>query len=162
MTDQFLNLWPLIQRRAKAIYRRCDLIDADDLAQAAAMRVWKELPAYDPQQASLTTWAYTRINSAMLDLIRSQGSPLGRSTLRGTVHFGQLEDVHPAPEQQNWEGVHDRLRGLTQRERLICLLLADGLTRADIARSIGFDAAIVTRTLKDVCEKLRPASVFSF
>jgi len=154
MTDQFLTLWPLIQRRAKAIRRRCDLVEAKDLAQAAALRVWKELPSYEPNRVTLITWAYRRINGAMIDLIRSQGSPVGRRKMRGTIHFGQLQDIYAEPEAETRDELHDRLRGMTQRERLICLLLADGLSKADVARSIGFDAAIVTRTIKGVREKL--------
>jgi len=176
MTDQFLTLWPLIQRRAKAIRRRCDLVEAKDLAQAAALRVWKELPTYEPARAKLTTWAWYVIESSMKDAIRQFGSMIGdhrrgkrkgkRVDLPAIVRNGQdhTELFDPAAARaaeqragrESFDDLLTHIRDDDERLRLIChQRFADDEQMKSIGARFGVSPSRVTQLLQAAFEKLR-------
>ena len=151
MTDQFLSLLPLIARRARAVHRRCNMLSPEDLSQAAALRLWKALPSYDPSKSSLGTWAFSVITFAMLDALRKHGRMFGGS--RSKAWKRQTLRDHHRVCQRCTEGLD--LSGLTQRSRLICLLrFNEGMGLREIGESIGMSESGVSIELKKAVEVL--------
>ena len=152
MTDQFLSLLPLIARRARAVHRRCNMLSPEDLSQAAALRLWKALPNYDPSKSSLGTWAFSVITFAMLDAIRKQGGMIGKGRRASTWKRQTLCDHHRVSHRCT-EGLD--LSGLTQRSRLICLLrFNEGMGLREIGESIGMSESGVCKELQRAVEVL--------
>lgn len=151
VTDQFLSLLPLIARRARAVHRRCNMLSPEDLSQAAALRLWKSLPSWEPSGSSLGTWAFSVITNAMIDALRKHGRMFGDGRSKAWKRH-TLRDHHRVSHRCT-EGLD--LSGLTQRSRLICLLrFNEGMGLREIGESIGMSESGVCKELQGAVEVL--------
>lgn len=169
-----LKCLPMIHRRAQAMYRHCNVIPFDDLKQSAALAVWKMLPGFKPELGvKLESWVQYRVDGAMLDAMREQGLMLtggrriGRTEKRESLtkrysNSGTPIDLPDPSEQQKirqrdgYEGLSELMRGLCDRDRLICILrFVDDLPQSQIARQIGVHESYISQILSRTYEKVR-------
>lgn len=172
-----MELLPTIARRAKWEVGRGCPIPAEDLAQAAALQIWKSLPGFDPGRGcgALAAWAGKRIVGAMKEHMRQHGLMLhggrriGRTEKIFDVHarrdngnlYYDYEDpgaARAAREAAAAESFDDLLRGLTKFQRLIVLLrFRDGKEQKEIAALLGVCESRISQILLGLLARLKPA-----
>jgi RNA polymerase sigma-70 factor (ECF subfamily) len=121
-----------------------DRTSAEDVLQAAYVRVWKYADAYDPTAARPITWLSTIVRNAAIDEVRRSGA--GRAVLWREDEGDPLDlvmDPTVAPAPWDLEALRSCLRGLDPVHRQ-CILLAyyEGYSREDLSER--FDRPIGT------------------
>lgn len=168
-----VSLLPQIARLAAIEVRRGCPIPQEDLIQAAAVQLWKDIGRFDPSRGyQLCTWAGKRIVGAMKDYMRHHGRMLSggvRSRRRersfdiharrdnGALLFDHMDQkaVDLARQHEGTESFHDMLRGLTKIERLVCVLrFRNDMLMHEIGQSLGISECWVSMILARVIELL--------
>lgn len=163
---QMLSLLPLIERQAGLFRRKCWLVPIEDLVQIACLAVWKHLDKYDPTQGvPLETWIFARVRGSMTDYVRTHTKllasgprnrphekvkPLERRFYDSNKDTG-YEDRQTSRDHRQREcdeELHDLLRGLSKRERLIVLLMYhEGMNQEQIGESLGIVPSRISQML---------------
>lgn len=99
----------LVEQYKSLIYRICRLSsisnqDADDLAQEAFIRIWMNLPSYNPQRGSLRSWIASVTGNLRIDRYRSRKRDRHTDSLdegwensRASSLSQQMVDLQPTP-----------------------------------------------------------------
>ena len=97
--------------------------DAEDLCSTVFMKAWANLPDYDGQRSSVSTWLFSIAHNAIIDFYRGQRPE------------AELDETVPAPERDpELEALAEALEALPERERdVIVLYYYHGLTLKEIA-----------------------------
>ena len=136
---------------------------AEDLLQEALVKIWQQLPTYDPRKGSLFTWALRLCRNLGLDQLRSrraqqarqtqplEGSPAGPQASGGfrPEHVGLRELVAQLPPAQCQLLELLYLEGYTMREAAQELELPLGTVRTRtraglraLRRAVGAEAGL--------------------
>lgn len=143
---------PLALRVAMRLCR--DRAAAEDAAQEAMLRVWRQIHRFDPEIARFSTWLYRITVNLCIDQSRKW---------RGEALPDDYDVTDPSPDaEQNLaarEAKHSlatALHGLPARQRAAMLLVyEEGLSGAEAARVLGFSPKAVERLLARARETLR-------
>lgn len=97
--------------------------DAEDLCSTVFMKAWANLPDYDGERASVSTWLFSIAHNAVVDHLRSRRPS------------AELTETIPAPERDpELEALAQAMESLPVRERdVIVLHYYQGLTLKEIA-----------------------------
>jgi len=114
--------------------------DADDVAQAAFIKLHDDLPRYDARKASLGTWLYRITLNAARDFLRREKRHRGHEPLdTGGAQAPARTEGEPRAETSELEGlVREAMDALSEQQRRIVVLhQVEGLKSVEIARVIG-------------------------
>ena len=97
--------------------------DAEDLCSTVFMKAWANLPDYDGQRSSVSTWLFSIARNAIIDFRRARRPA------------AVLDETVPAPEEDpELEALAEALEALPERERdVIVLHYYHGLTLKEVA-----------------------------
>lgn len=124
--------------------------DAEDLCSTVFMKAWANLPDYDGERASVSTWLFSIAHNAVVDHLRARRPS------------AELTETIPAPERDpELEALAQALESLPDRERdVIVLHYYQGLTLKEIAVHMRLAYSTVklchSRTLAVLAELLGP------
>jgi len=114
--------------------------DADDVVQAAFIKLHDDLPRYDARKASLGTWLYRITLNAARDFLRREKRHRGHESLdAGRSHDPACtEREHSAEASELEELVREAMAALSEQQRRIVVLhQVEGLKSVEIAEVIG-------------------------
>ena len=126
--------------------------DAEDLCEDVFEQVFRSLPRFDPEKASLSTWIYQITRFTLIDYIRMKrpSEPLTEDILAAE----DLEEDFI--QKETLEQLAAALKTLDREQRdLIILRYYRGYTLTDIARMTGRSYGMVKVTHKKALEQLR-------
>lgn len=152
--DDALRL--LMERHLQAVYRLClrltgSATDAEDAAQEAMVKAWRNLARFDEEQA-FRPWLFTIARNSATDLMRKRRSlPFSAfADEDGTIALSDtLADPEPLPEEilaNSMEGAEAAaaLRTLPARDQaLLALRYQDELSFEDISTVLAMPANTV-------------------
>ena len=124
--------------------------DAEDLCSTVFMKAWANLPDYDGQRSSVSTWLFSIARNVVIDFYRAR---------RPTA---ELDETVPAPERDvELEALAEALEALSERERdVIVLHYYHGLTLKEVAVHMRLAYSTVklchNRTLERLQQMLAP------
>ena len=124
--------------------------DAEDLCSTVFMKAWANLPDYDGERASVSTWLFSLAHNAVVDHLRARRPS------------AELTETIPAPERDpELEALAQALESLPARERdVIVLHYYQGLSLKEIAVHMRLAYSTVklchSRTLAVLAELLGP------
>lgn len=124
--------------------------DAEDLCSTVFMKAWANLPDYDGERASVSTWLFSIAHNAVVDHLRARRPS------------AELTETIPAPERDpELEALAQALESLPARERdVIVLHYYQGLSLKEIAVHMRLAYSTVklchSRTLAVLAELLGP------
>ncbi len=136
--------------------------DAEEIVQDVFERIWRSAVRFDEERGSFVAWLMTIARNRVLDELRRQ---------RTTRHsLEEIEEVllHSADpsvdlEESVWSkqrrrAVLEALRALPEEQRrAVVLAYFGGLTRASIARELGWPLGTVKKRIQLGLQKLRRA-----
>jgi RNA polymerase sigma-70 factor, ECF subfamily len=119
---------------------------AEDLAQEAMVRAWKQSSRFDPQRARFTTWLYRIVVNLCIDYRRKvQPMPMPDDFDRVDPAAGAHEVMESSERQR---ALARALRELPARQRAAMTLVYDeDMSGAEAARVLGLSAKAVERLL---------------
>lgn len=148
-------LAPLVFGVARRVIR--DPAQAEEVTQEVFIEVWRSAAMFDPERASVRTWAATIAHRRSVDRVRSEQSERDRRTQLAT------RDVDPSPavgdviieraDQRTAAEALSKLSGV-QREALV-LAYYEGLTQQEIAERLDVPLGTVKTRVRDGLERLR-------
>jgi RNA polymerase sigma-70 factor (ECF subfamily) len=156
----------LYERYARDVYALAVHVvpraDAEEIVQDVFVRIWNNAVRFDEERGSFVAWLMTIARNRVLDELRRQ------STTRRSVE--EIEDVlqHSADpsvdlEETAWsrqrrQAMLQALRELPEEQRrAVVLAYFGGLTRASIARELGWPLGTVKKRIQLGLQKLRRA-----
>jgi RNA polymerase sigma-70 factor (ECF subfamily) len=106
--------------------------DADEIAQDAFVRAWKQAPAWQGGQARFSTWLHQVVLNLCRDRLRKRREHLGQAALDGLT---SAEDPERISEQADTAArVRDAIRALPERQReALVLCHYQGLSSGEAA-----------------------------
>ena len=147
----------LVERESRALVRSCyrvlgDLHDAEDAAQEAFVRAWRELPALRDADRWLPWFRRVTVNSA-LELNRRRGNG------HATIALGELEPM-PLPDETGHVATRDQVQRLVgcldQADRaLLVLRFGLDLEMPDVAAALDIPLGTAKSRLHRALARLR-------
>jgi RNA polymerase sigma-70 factor (ECF subfamily) len=136
--------------------------DAEEIVQDVFMRIWTSAVRFDEERGSFVAWLMTISRNRVLDELRRQ-----RTTRRSVEEVEEVLLHSPDPSVDLDEAVSsnqrrrvmlDALRELPEEQRrAVVLAYFGGLTRAAIARELGWPLGTVKKRIQLGLQKLRRA-----
>ena len=138
-------------------YARRHGLDADDVYQAAALRVLSAAGRYDPAKGRPTTWAAWQILHAASCLLRER-ERFGRAALRPPEILAAVPTRAVADDPPYLDHLARALECLTERQRQVLELRhADRHTLAEVGEKFGFTRERARQIEKRAVGRLRTA-----
>jgi len=143
----FAALWA---RSGAAVYSVCrrilvDQDSAEDAAQEAFVRIWRNAKQFDPRRGSAAAWMYTIARNAALNLSRIR-HPVPQETPADTHH-----DADPA--ERFW--LETSLARLSEGERTALeLAYFEDLTHGQVAQRLDLPLGTVKARIRRALERL--------
>jgi len=109
--------------------------DAEDVAQEALLRAWRQLPSWQPGQARFSTWLQRVVLNLVNDRLRARREQV-------PIEDAELASAAPGPERlatqaQRAQRVHAALQALPERQRDALLLCHyEGLGNIEAAAAL--------------------------
>lgn len=149
----------LVDRHLERLHRLAwrslgNAADAEDVAQDAMLRAFRQLPLWQPGQARFSSWLYRVTLNLCQDRLRQR---------REHLPIEEMELVDPAPEpelaletRQRQHRLEDALAELPQRQREALLLCHyEGLSCADAAQAMETTVEAIESLLARARRQLR-------
>lgn len=140
------------------VYRMCgNLHVAEDAAQNAFIKAWKNIPNYKPQ-ASFRSWLYRIAINAALDILRRE-KPVVDIDLVQVSHHPKIETR--IEKQEKVDLVKQALLGLPETSRTVLILREyEGLSYKEISETLNIPLGTVMSRLnyarKSLTNVLKP------
>lgn len=157
--DAFVSLFEHYAPRVKSmmIRRGASPDRAEDLAQEALLRLWRNASQFDPGRATASSWVYA--------IARNVGIDLGRRDLRA-ARWLEDEAVQEEADPDEPEGqllaaeredlVRTSIATLPSDQlRVVRLSFFDGLAHAEIAKLLGIPLGTVKSRMRLALHRLR-------
>ncbi|MCQ2251777.1 MAG: RNA polymerase sigma factor, partial [Bacteroidales bacterium] len=138
----------------------CNEDEAKDMVQETFIKVWQNLPKFDPQK-TLSTWIYTIATRLCLDRIKLQKHtyqlPDDDTALR---NYATHQDAQTELENSEWVQLVTTLtNGLSPKQKLVFTLIQlEGLESSEVEEITGMDSTQVKSNLyqsrKNIKERL--------
>jgi len=131
---------------------------AEEVAQEAFLRIWRNAAAYDPRRGRVSTWVLTITRNRAIDALRLRGEqPVDPHALMGALlvrERGQL--ASPGTDYEEREHVRHALRALPpEQSRPIVLSVFYGLTAKEAAELEGIPLGTAKTRIRRGLAKLR-------
>ena len=130
---------------------------AEDVLQEGLVKIWQQLPTYDPQKGSLFTWALRLCRNGALDQLRSRRAQQARQTqpLEGSPALAQASGGF-RPEHV---GLRELVAQLPPPQRLLLeLLYLEGYTMSEAAQALELPLGTVRTRTRAALRALRQAA----
>ncbi len=147
--------------RVLAVARRMlgNDVDADDVAQEALLRLWRQAEKWDGGRAQISTWLYRVTVNLCIDRLRGKREETTADVPDSLVHASQQQKL----EEEDLRGFMDNaLQSLPERQRLALVLFHyEDLSMAAAAEmmDISVDAleSLLARGRRSLKQQLQPA-----
>ncbi len=149
------HLAPAVYGVARRVVR--DPSQAEEVAQEVFVDVWRHASRFDPERASVRTWAVTIAHRRAVDRVRSEQSDRNRRERLAVAEVD--ESLSPADvvvsgfERQE---ASDALAELSDKQReALTLAYYEGLTQQEISDRLDVPLGTVKTRVRDGLDKLR-------
>jgi RNA polymerase sigma factor (sigma-70 family) len=148
----FNEFYPLIRRaagvRAAVVARTCGLShdERDDLAQNAALEVWRKLSLFDAGRSSIRTFIERIISNEMAGAVRRLRTQKRQAPLFESTPYHADREAGYVTLRLDVQRV---LNGLRPDQRDVCRMLAQ-YSPTEISRRTGISRTIIYRTIRDL------------
>ncbi|MEO1328851.1 MAG: sigma-70 family RNA polymerase sigma factor [Pseudomonadota bacterium] len=143
--------------RALALRQTGRAADADDIAQEAFLRVWRNAGRFSPEAGAFRSWLYRIVANLCLDAGRWRSR--WRWTALEEAPEPATEAADPARglgDRQALERARAAVRDLPERQRMAVLMSAvAGLSNPEIAEALGSTTAAVEQLVSRGRKRLR-------
>jgi RNA polymerase sigma factor (sigma-70 family) len=131
---------------------------AEEVAQEAFLRVWRNAATYDARRGRVATWVLTITRNLAIDVLRLRGEqPVDPHVLMGTLLAREEGDGRRA-QSVDREHLRSALRGLPPEQgRLIVLSVFYGLTARETADLEGIPLGTAKTRIRRGIARLREA-----
>ena len=131
---------------------------AEEVAQEAFLRVWRNAATYDTRRGRVATWVLTITRNLAIDVLRLRGEqPVDPHVLMGTL-LSREEGEARRPQFVDREQLRSALRALPPEQgRLIVLSVFYGLTAKETADVEGIPLGTAKTRIRRGIAKLRAA-----
>lgn len=156
----------LYDRHARDVYALAVHVvpqaDAEEIVQDVFVRIWKSAVRFDEERGSFVAWLMTIARNRVLDELRREGT--ARRSLE-KIEDVLLHSADPSVDldetvwsKQRRRAMLEALRELPEEQRrAVVLAYFGGLTRASIARELGWPLGTVKKRIQLGLQKLRRA-----
>lgn len=131
---------------------------AEEVAQEAFLRIWRNAGAYDARRARASTWVLTITRNLAIDTVRLRGEwPTDPHALIGTLLAQERDAPAEAGTQyEDREHIESALRALPpEQSRLIVLSVFYGLTAKESAEREGIPLGTAKTRIRRGLARLR-------
>jgi RNA polymerase sigma factor (sigma-70 family) len=133
---------------------------AEEVAQEAFLRIWRNAAAYDARRGQVATWVLTITRNLAVDALRLRGKheqPIDPQALMGTL-LSREERESRSTNVEDREHLKTALRALPpEQSRLIVLFVVYGLTAKETADLEGIPLGTAKTRIRRGIAKLREA-----
>jgi RNA polymerase sigma factor (sigma-70 family) len=133
---------------------------AEEVAQEAFLRIWRNADAYDARRGQVATWVLTITRNVAIDALRLRGEheqPIDPDALMGTL-LSREEREFSSMHVEDREQLRSALRALPPEQgRLIVLSVFYGLTAKETADVEGIPLGTAKTRIRRGIAKLRAA-----
>jgi len=149
------ELSPKIFGAVKRVLR--DPAMSEEVTQEVFVEIWQQADRFDPERASVATWALTMARRRAVDRVRREQSQRNRVEALA----GRRDDVDNEPAQQVIDGleagaVRDALSRLPEDQRdVLVLSFLEGLAHGEIADRLDIPLGTVKGRVRGGLKKLR-------
>jgi len=127
---------------------------AEDVAQEALTRAWRNAAAYDPRRGAVATWLLTITRNLAIDTLRlHRGRPTDPDTL--AAFDIPSDDPEPADAAVEAQGVDGKVAGDREQRRALVLSVFYGRTAKEIASLEGIPLGTAQTRIRVGMLKLR-------
>jgi RNA polymerase sigma factor (sigma-70 family) len=156
----FVRRWqPRIYGLALTIVRSSAV--AEEVAQEAFLRIWRNAAAYDVRRGQVATWVLTITRNLAIDALRLRSEhehPIDPDALMGTLLSREARESSGSLHVEDREQLRIALRALPPEQgRLIVLLVFYGLTAEETAELEGIPLGTAKTRIRRGIAKLRAA-----
>ena len=149
------ELAPKIFGTVKRVLR--DPAMSEEVTQEIFVEIWQQAARFDPERASVATWALTMARRRAVDRVRREQSQRNRAEALA----GQREDTYDEPDQQVVDGlaagaVREALMMLPDDQREVLVLsFLEGLAHGEIADRLQLPLGTVKGRVRGGLKRLR-------
>jgi len=128
-----------------------DPAEAEEVAQEALLRAWRNAAVFDPRRASFTTWLHRIVLNLAIDCTRRR--PAAPADLAAAL---DIADPGPGPEgllaaAEDQARLHRALAELPPRQRAAIALASEGMDAAEAAAAL----SVSRRALEGLLRRAR-------
>jgi RNA polymerase sigma-70 factor (ECF subfamily) len=129
---------------------------AEEVAQEAFLRVWRNAAAYDARRGRVATWVLTIVRNLAIDAVRLRGEqPIDPHSLMGTL-LSREEGESSSARFDDREPLRSAVRALPpEQSRLIVLSVFYGLTAKETAELEGIPLGTAKTRIRRGLARLR-------
>jgi len=129
---------------------------AEEVAQEAFLRVWRNAAAYDARRGRVATWVLTIVRNLAIDAVRLRGEqPIDPHALMGTL-LSREEGQSSSARLDDQERLRSAVRALPpEQSRLIVLSVFYGLTAKETAELEGIPLGTAKTRIRRGLARLR-------
>ncbi len=130
---------------------------AEEIVQEVFVELWRVAPRFDPERASVSTWAATIAHRRAVDVVRSSQARRAREERDGRrAPAGHDDVVEAVLDHHDRQQVTAALAGLTETQRqAIELAYFGGLTYAEVAATLDLPIGTAKTRIRDGLIRLR-------
>jgi RNA polymerase sigma factor (sigma-70 family) len=131
---------------------------AEEVAQEAFLRIWRNAGAYDARRGRAATWVLTITRNLAIDALRLRGEqPIDPQALMGTL-LSREEGEYEGAHVDDQEHLRSAVRALPpEQSRLIVLSVFYGMTAKEMADREGIPLGTAKTRVRRGLAKLREA-----
>lgn len=125
---------------------------ADDALQEGFIKVWKNIPDFNPERASLFTWMFTIIKNSAIDLVRKEARNKIHaldSSVYETIKHSEEANVIDTGLMQKIEKLDPKYR------QLIDMVYLKGYTQQEISNELNLPLGTVKTRIQTAVKTLR-------
>lgn len=151
----------LYDNYSKAMYGIiCNIVrneeDAEDILQAAFLKIWNNFTAYKEEKGRLFTWMLNLVRNAAIDFTRTSASKMGSKiqSLDGNVY--EINQHHQQKASYDHIGLKAAVNDLgEEHQAIIELAYYEGYTQEEIAAKLNMPLGTVKTKVRQAIIKLR-------
>ncbi|WP_420453148.1 sigma-70 family RNA polymerase sigma factor [Ilumatobacter sp.] len=130
---------------------------SEEVSQEVLVELWQTAARFDPERASLSTWATTMARRRAVDRVRREQSQ--RDRIEQVATLREIDDDGPendAMSQIEAVEVRDALASLPDDQReVLCLSFLEGRAHGDIARRLDLPLGTVKGRVRGGLKKMK-------
>lgn len=129
---------------------------SQEVLQDAFIKIWKNIPSYDPTKGRLFTWMLNVSRNLAIDKTRSKEIKRQQKTDRPENFVHQVDERNSTEFAPENIGVKELLNNLNSDQRIVVdLLYFQGYTQSEVAREYGIPLGTIKSRLRIAIRELR-------